>query len=182
MRLIPTSLPGAFLVELVAHVDARGSFTRTWDRQLFVDHGLSPPGEQGSLSRTTQRGTLRGMHYQAAPWGEAKLIRVARGTIWDVAIDLRRSSPSFGQHLAVELSAEEPRALYLPAGFAHGFLTLSDEVEMEYLMSAPYRPEAARGVRFDDPAFAIAWPFPPRLVHERDLSYPKFDAGTAGEP
>jgi dTDP-4-dehydrorhamnose 3,5-epimerase len=182
MQLIPTELAGVFLLELVAHEDERGSFMRTFDREWFTAQGLTPPVEQASISRTRSRGTLRGMHYQASPWAEAKLIRVARGVIHDVAIDLRPESPTFRRSFAVELAADRPTALYLAEGLAHGFLTLSDDVEVSYQMSAPYRPEAARGVRFDDPAFGIVWPLTPRLVHPRDLAYPDFAAAEAPRP
>lgn len=176
MRLEPTPLHGARVVELDLLGDERGWFARTYDEALFVAEGLQPVGVQANSSFNAARDTLRGLHYQAAPHGEAKLVRCVRGAIWDVGVDLRRDSPSYLRWHAVELSAGNRRALYLPAGVAHGFQTLTDDCEVHYLMGHPYVPGAARGVRWDDPAFAIDWPAPQgeRTISERDRSFADF--------
>jgi dTDP-4-dehydrorhamnose 3,5-epimerase len=169
-----TPLAGASLVELERREDERGFFARTWCRREFEAHGLDGGLVQCSLSRNRRRGTLRGMHWQAPPHGEAKLVRCTRGAIWDVIIDLRPDSPTYTKHFAAELTAETGRALYIPEGFAHGFLTLADDVDVFYQMSAFYEPSAARGVRWNDPAFGIAWPVVEPILHPRDASYPDF--------
>jgi dTDP-4-dehydrorhamnose 3,5-epimerase len=174
MRFVPLGIPGAFLVQLEPQVDERGLFARTFCAEEFGRHGLVARFVQTSLSVNLRRGTLRGLHWQAAPHGEAKLVRCARGRIYDVALDLRPDSHIYRQHLAVELSAAEGNAIYLPEGVAHGFLTLEDDCEVHYAMSAPYAPAAARGVRFDDPAFGIVWPEEVRVVSLRDRSWPEF--------
>jgi dTDP-4-dehydrorhamnose 3,5-epimerase len=171
----PTSLVGAFIVEPELHRDVRGFFARTWCREEFAARGLNPTLAQCSLSFTERRGTVRGMHYQDAPHQEAKLVRCARGAVHDVIVDLRPHSPTFRHHFAVELRRGSYRMLYVPEGVAHGFQTLEDDTEVAYQISEFHRPEAARGVRWDDPAFAIPWPEPVRLVSDRDRSYPDFD-------
>lgn len=171
----PTLLVGAFIVEPELHRDVRGFFARTWCREEFAARGLNPTLAQCSLSFTERRGTVRGMHYQDAPHQEAKLVRCARGAIHDVIVDLRPHSPTFRHHFAVELRGGSYRMLYVPEGVAHGFQTLEDDTEVAYQISEFHRPEAARGVRWDDPAFAIPWPEPVRLVSDRDRSYPDFD-------
>lgn len=171
----PTLLVGAFIVEPELRRDVRGFFARTWCREEFAARGLNPTLAQCSLSVTERRGTVRGMHYQDAPHQEAKLVRCARGAIHDVIVDLRPRSPTFRHHFAVELRGGSYRMLYVPEGVAHGFQTLEDDTEVAYQISAFHRPEAARGVRWDDPAFAIPWPEPVRLVSDRDRSYPDFD-------
>jgi dTDP-4-dehydrorhamnose 3,5-epimerase len=152
--------------------DERGFFARTWCREEFADHGLTPELAQCSISFSHRKGTLRGLHYQAAPHQEAKLVRCTRGAIWDVALDLRRDSPTYRAWFGVELSAANRAALYIPEGCAHGQLTLSDDSEVLYQMSAPYVPSAARGVRYDDPAFGIEWPGEVVVINDRDASYP----------
>ncbi len=176
MRFVETPLPGVWVIELDLLADERGWFARTFDGHEFRARGLNPVVVQCNSSYNARRGTLRGMHYQAEPHGESKLVRCVRGAVYDVAVDLRGDSPTFRAWHGVELSAENGRALYVPAGLAHGFQTLSDDTEMLYQMGHPYVPEAARGVRFDDPAFAIQWPAPdgPRIVSERDASYADF--------
>jgi dTDP-4-dehydrorhamnose 3,5-epimerase len=176
VRFVPLGIPGAFLVELEARFDERGAFARTFSEDEFRAHGLADRFVQTSLSVNPRRGTLRGLHWQAAPHGEAKLVRCVRGRIYDVALDLRDDSHIYRQHLGVELSGAEGTAIYLPAGVAHGFLTLEDDCEVHYAMSTPFVAEAGRGVRFDDPAFGIVWPEPPRIVSERDRSWPDFSA------
>lgn len=175
MLFTETKLRGAFVLDLEPHEDDRGFFARTFCAREFEQHGLNPRLVQCSISFNRHRGTLRGMHWQEAPHGECKLIRVTRGAIYDVIIDLRRDSPTFKQWFAVELMAENRRQLYVPAGFAHGFQTLSGDTEVAYQMSDFFLPESSRGVRWNDPAFAIEWPkVEPRIMNERDGSYPEF--------
>jgi dTDP-4-dehydrorhamnose 3,5-epimerase len=162
------------ILELERHEDSRGFFARTWCQREFTEHGLDSRLVQCGLSWNRRRGTLRGMHYQAPPHAEVKLIRCTRGAIWDVALDLRPESPSFRRHVGVELSAENHAMLYVPEGVAHGFQTLVDDTEVCYQMSEFYAPESAHGVRFNDPAFAIRWPIPDPIVLERDATYPDF--------
>ena len=170
-----TVLPGVFLIQPELREDHRGFFTRTWCEREFGQHGLNPRLVQCSISFNRRRGTLRGMHYQEAPHAEAKLIRCTRGAIWDVALDARPESLTFRQHVGVELTAENRAALYIPEGLAHGFQTLVDDTEVLYQMSEFYAPEAGRGIRFDDPAFAIPWPLPEPILLERDRMYANFE-------
>jgi len=167
-------LSGAFVLEPERIEDERGFFARAFSREELVAHGLDPTVVQCSLSFNRRRGTLRGMHYQAAPAEEAKLVRCVRGAIHDVIVDLRPGSPSFRGHAAVELDAENRLALYVPPGFAHGFQTLADDTELYYQMSAAYSPEHARGFRHDDPEIGIAWPLPVSVISERDRKLPSF--------
>jgi dTDP-4-dehydrorhamnose 3,5-epimerase len=172
-----TPLAGAFVVELEQLRDERGHFARTFDTEQFAAAGLDGRVAQCNTSFNARAGTLRGMHYQADPHGEAKLIRATRGAIFDVVVDLRAGSPTFTRWFGVELDAESGRSLYVPVGFAHGFQTLVADSEVLYQMSYHYVPDAARGVRFDDPAFAIEWPPPPPgglVVSERDSAFPDF--------
>lgn len=172
----PTPLDGAYLVELEQRDDDRGFFARSFCREEFEARGLDPQIAQCNISFNARRGTLRGMHYQAAPYAEAKLVRCTQGAIWDVIVDLRRASPSFKRWHAVELSAANRRALYVPEGLAQGFQTLADDSEVLYLMSQFYRPDAARGVRWDDPAFGIEWPIADPQLSDRDRGLPLFGA------
>jgi dTDP-4-dehydrorhamnose 3,5-epimerase len=174
-----TALPGVVIVEPEPREDRRGFFARTWCQDEFAAHGLNPRLVQCNISLNLLRGTLRGMHYQAPPHAEAKLIRCTRGAIWDVALDLRPESPTFRRHIGAELTAENRLALYIPEGVAHGFQTLHDNTEVLYQMSAAYAPDSARGVRFDDPAFGIAWPIPEPILLDRDRDYPNVEAGRA---
>ncbi len=167
-----TRIPGVVLVRPERFEDARGHFARTWDGEVFARHGLNPAVAQCSVSFNRKRGTLRGMHYQAAPHEEAKLVRCTRGAVFDVAVDLRPDSPTRHRWVGAELTAENGVALYVPEGCAHGFLTLADDTEVFYMISAPYVPEAGRGVRYDDPAFGIEWPAPVHVIHDRDAGYP----------
>jgi dTDP-4-dehydrorhamnose 3,5-epimerase len=177
MRFVETELPGAYIVELEERVDDRGFFARIWCRDEFTEHGLTAELAQCSLSRTDAAGTLRGMHFQRPPHEEAKLVRCSRGAIFDVIVDLRPDSPSLGRWFGVELEESAGRALYVPEGFAHGFQTLVDDVDVLYMISTPYAPEAASGVRWDDPFFAIEWPpAEQRVLSERDRSWPDFVA------
>jgi dTDP-4-dehydrorhamnose 3,5-epimerase len=170
----PTRLAGAFAIELERREDERGFFARSFCRRDFEDLGLEPCVAQCNVSFNRRRGTLRGMHWQADPHGEAKLVRVTRGAVWDVIVDLRPESPTCGESFGVELSADNRRAIYVPFGVAHGFQTLVDEAEVFYQMSAEYVPDAQRGVRWDDPAFGIAWPIPSPILNDRDAGYPDF--------
>jgi dTDP-4-dehydrorhamnose 3,5-epimerase len=174
VKLTPTELPGTYLVDLERHADERGFFARTWCAEEFAAAGLPAALVQCSVSFNPRRHTLRGMHWQAAPHEEGKLVRCARGAILDVAVDLRRGSPTYLQHVAVRLDEDDRRALFIAPGLAHGFLTLEDESEVFYQMTAPWVPEAGRGARFDDPAFGIRWPAPPAVISERDRTYPDY--------
>jgi dTDP-4-dehydrorhamnose 3,5-epimerase len=175
MLFAKTELPGVFVIELERRGDPRGFFARCFCEREFAEHGLPTHYPQCNLSHNRTAGTLRGMHYQAAPHPEAKVVRCVAGAIYDVVVDLRPSSPTHLQWLAVELSADNGRALFVPEGFAHGFLTLADETQVFYQMGASYHAELARGVRWDDPSLKIAWPHPPVVIAERDAAYPDFD-------
>lgn len=169
-----TALPGAWILTPERFEDERGFFARTYCRRDFEARGLDPEIAQCSVSYNHRRGTLRGLHFQTAPHEEVKLVRVTRGAVWDVIVDLRPDSPTFQQHVAVVLSAEEGNQLYIPKGIAHGFQTLADETEVFYQISAFYAPEAARGYRWDDPAFSIPWPEPVTVMSEKDRNLPLF--------
>ena len=169
-----TELQGAYVIELQRFEDPRGFFGRSFCRKEFMDHGLNPCVEQCNVSFNKRRGTLRGMHYQAAPYQEAKLVRCTRGAIFDAIIDLRRESPTFKRHFSLTLSEQNLLMLYIPEGFAHGFQTLEDDTEVFYQMSESFHPESARGVRWDDPAFGIEWPAAERILNDRDRNYGDF--------
>ncbi len=169
-----TPLPGAYVIDIERLEDERGFFARTWCEREYQAHGLNPRLVQCSISFNKVKGTLRGMHYQLPPFAEAKVVRCTRGAIYDVIIDLRRESPTFRQHFGITLTPENRSMLYVPEGFAHGLLTLADETEVLYLISEFYAPEYARGVRWNDPAFGIAWPGPVRVISARDANYPDF--------
>jgi dTDP-4-dehydrorhamnose 3,5-epimerase len=171
----PTELAGVVVVELEPFVDERGSFTRTFDAELFAAHGLNPRVVQCNNSYNPRAGTLRGLHYQLAPHAECKFIRCVRGRVYDVAVDLRPDSPTHGRWVGVELSSRDTLCLFVPEGCAHGFQTLEDGSEVHYQTTAAYAPHAERGVRWDDPAFAIRWPAPPaggRILSPRDRAHP----------
>ena len=174
MKFSETKINGVFVIELEKHADDRGWFARAWCREEFAAHGLPTDLAQTNLSYNVQRGTVRGMHFQAAPHAEAKLIRCVAGAVHDVALDLRPESPTFKQSFAIELTAENDLAVFLPEGVAHGFQTLTDDATLFYQMSAPYAPESASGVRWDDAAFQIQWPIAEVIVCERDFSFPGF--------
>ncbi len=174
-------LPGAFLIELDRIEDERGFFARTFCRDEFAEHGLATEIVQANTAFNRRKGTLRGMHFQAAPHEEAKLVRCTRGAVYDVIVDLRRDSPTFTRWVSVELTVENDTMLYVPEGFAHGYQTLEDETETSYLMSRRYEPSAGRGVRWDDPAFGIEWPDEgDRTMNERDRTWPDFSPDAAG--
>ena len=170
----PVKLDGVWLIDLEPHSDDRGFFARSWCAQEAAAHGLNPDCVQCSVSYNKQRGTLRGMHWQAEPAPECKWVRCIRGRALDVALDLRPSSPTFCQWVALELSAENRRMIYLPPGMAHGFQTLEDDTELWYQMSEPFQPELARGARWNDPAFAIEWPLPDPIISDRDRAFEDF--------
>lgn len=170
----PTALPGAFVIELERREDERGYFARTWCRREFETAGLETELVQCSLSHNRRRGTLRGMHWQAAPHAEVKLVRCARGAIWDAIVDLRPESPTYMRHFGVELTADHGCALYVPRGFGHGFVTLVDGTDVFYQMSDFYEPASTRGARWDDPAFGIEWPVTDPILHPRDAGYADF--------
>jgi dTDP-4-dehydrorhamnose 3,5-epimerase len=174
MIFTDTGIGGVWVVEAERLEDERGFFARTWDTDEVAERGLNPKLAQCSISYNRALGTLRGMHYQVAPHEEAKLVRCTAGAIFDVALDLRPESSTVGEWFGIELSAENRRALYVPEGCAHGFLTLDDGCEVHYQISQSYAPEAARGVRWNDPAFAISWPGEVVVINERDRSYPDF--------
>lgn len=172
MRFHPTPLPGAYVVDLEPRTDERGFFARAWCEREFEEHGLNARLVQCDVSFNHRAGTLRGMHQQRAPFAQAKLVRCTRGGIFDVIVDTRPESSTFGQFFATHLTAENRRMLFIPEGFAHGFQTLVDATEVFYQMSSPYVPEAGVGFRWDDPAVSIPWPIPDAIMNERDRSYP----------
>ncbi|HIE01039.1 MAG TPA: dTDP-4-dehydrorhamnose 3,5-epimerase [Thiotrichaceae bacterium] len=174
MKFIETELKGAYLIELEPIEDERGFFARSWCQKEFIEHNLNPNLVQCNLSFNHKRCTLRGMHYQEKPHEEAKLIRCTRGAIYDVIIDLRQQSLTFKQWVAVELTAENRKMLYVPEGMAHGFQTLQDNTDVFYQMSQFYHPECARGLRWDDPAFQIDWPEKKPIISVKDSQYLNF--------
>ena len=175
MRFVTTSLTGVFVIEPELRADERGFFARTWCRDEFVGQGLATNWVQCNVSFNHQAGTLRGMHWQAAPFEEIKLVRCTRGAAYDVVLDMRPESATFRKWVGVEITAENHRAVYIPAGCAHGFQTLTDATELFYYMSEFYHPETARGVRWDDPAFGIVWPTcDARIIAARDIAFPDF--------
>jgi dTDP-4-dehydrorhamnose 3,5-epimerase len=176
MTFIETKLAGAFLIDLDRKEDVRGYFARVFCIEEFRAKGLNPQVAQCSISFNRCKGTLRGMHWQAAPKAEAKLVRCTRGAIFDVIVDLRPKSPTRLQHIATELSEYNGRMLYIPEGFAHGFQTLADETEVFYQMTEFFTPDCGRGARWNDPAFEIAWPLPDPIMNDRDRTWEDFAA------
>ena len=174
MRFTPLELAGAFLIDPERREDARGWFARTYCAREFEAHGLPTGMVQTNMSLMRHAGTLRGMHYQVEPDAEDKLVRCVRGRIWDAIVDLRPQSPSYCGWFGTELSEENGRMLLVPKGFAHGFVTLDADVAVTYQVSAFYAPQSERGVRYDDPAFGIAWPVPVRDLSEKDRSWPAY--------
>ncbi len=184
MRFNETPLAGAFLIDLEKRNDERGFFARLFCSQEFILHGLESRFIQANNSLSVQKGTLRGLHYQLEPMAEAKLVRCLAGALYDLILDLRPASPTFGRSFGATLSADNRLMMYVPKGFAHGFLTLEDHSEVLYFVSQTYSKELERGIRWNDPRFNIQWPVPPSIVSERDQSHPDFDvqhhlAGTA---
>jgi dTDP-4-dehydrorhamnose 3,5-epimerase len=176
MQFIETNLPGSYILEPERREDERGFFARTWCQREFEIYGLNSHLVQCNISFNYHAGTLRGMHYQAEPYAEAKLVRCTMGAIYDVIVDLRPDLPTFKQWVAVELTAENRKMLYIPEGFAHGFQTLTDNSEVLYQMSEFYHAESARGVRWNDPVFAIEWPHAVhRIISARDQGFTDFE-------
>jgi dTDP-4-dehydrorhamnose 3,5-epimerase len=172
VRLRKTALAGAFVLEQERREDPRGYFARTFCQKELGDAGLFQRLAQCSVSYNAQRGTLRGLHFQSEPHAEEKIVSCIRGAIFDVIVDLRRGSPTFGQYAAEELTPENGYAFYVPKGFAHGFQTLEDGAAVSYMISEFYVPEAARGVRWDDPDVGVPWPAGPKILSERDAMWP----------
>jgi dTDP-4-dehydrorhamnose 3,5-epimerase len=175
MKFVSTPLEGAYLIELEKRGDDRGFFARAFCEREFSDQGLAPKFVQVNNSLSAFRGTLRGLHYQLAPMAETKLVRCIRGSLWDVILDLREGSATFGQHFAAELSADNRLMMYVPKGFAHGFITLEDDTEAFYFADEFYAPERERGVRWNDPRFGIQWPEEPVVISDKDRDQRDFD-------
>jgi dTDP-4-dehydrorhamnose 3,5-epimerase len=172
LKFVPTGAADAWLIQHDVHRDSRGVFARTWSSDDFRNVGITFVPIQANVSTTNARATIRGMHFQRAPQEEAKLVRCSQGRIWDVITDLRPTSPTYRRSFGFEIGQGGSAAIFVPAGFAHGYQTLSDDVQVEYLMGERYAPELADGFRYDDPAAAISWPLPVRLVSDRDLAWP----------
>ena len=172
MNITTTPLSGVAVIDLERKEDDRGFFARTFDRKEFADAGLEPLVEQCNLSYNHKAGTLRGMHYQVAPATEAKLVRCTAGAIVDVIVDVRPDSPTYLQHYAIELSADNRRALYVPPMFAHGYQALTDGAEVSYQVSEAYTPGTERGLRHDDPALGLSWPLPVSVISPKDAGWP----------
>jgi dTDP-4-dehydrorhamnose 3,5-epimerase len=176
MIFTESPLPGAFLVDLAPIADERGFFARAYCAEEFAAKGLSTELRQCSVSYNTRNGTLRGLHYQGPPHEEHKLVRCTSGAIFDVIVDIRPQSPHYRRWFGTRLTAQNRRSLFIPPGFAHGFITLSDEAEVYYMISVPHAPEYAQGFRWNDPAFSIQWPSAPSVISPRDAAYPLLDA------
>jgi dTDP-4-dehydrorhamnose 3,5-epimerase len=174
VNCIATPLPGLHLIELEVRADARGFFARTYCQQEFANFGLDFRLCQINLSYATKAGTVRGMHFQRPPKAEAKVVQCVSGEVFDIAVDLRPNSPTYCKWYGVRLTGRERQMFYIPEGFAHGFQTLTDDAEVQYLMGEFYAPECQAGVRWNDPAFGIEWPLPITVIAERDLSYAEF--------
>ncbi len=172
MRFTQASIPGVWTIDPDSHEDERGRFFRAWCAREFAEHAISFTPVQANMGFSVRKGTVRGMHFQVAPAPEAKLVRCTRGAMFDVALDLRTDSPTYGQWFGAELSSDNGRSLYLPENCAHGYQTLEDSTEMHYMSSAFYTPNAAKGVRFDDPSFGIEWPEIITVLSEQDRNWP----------
>lgn len=179
MIFMESPLPGAYVVDVARAADERGFFARVFCEEEFAAQGLVNPTSQCSVSFNARRGTLRGLHFQAAPHDEEKLVRCTSGAIFDVIVDIRAGSPTYRRWFGAELSAESRRALYIPKGFAHGFISLADDTEVFYMISVPYAPGFGRGLRWNDPALGIEWPFEPTVISARDADYALLDAPPA---
>ena len=174
MIFTETKLAGAFIIDLEKVKDERGFFARCWCQKEFSAHGLNPTIVQVNIGHSTVRGTLRGMHFQVAPYAEVKVVYCSRGALYDVIVDVREGSPTRGQWVGVELTADNGRMLYVPEGFAHGYQTLEDETDLVYHTSQFYSKDAAKGVRYNDPAFNIPWPLPISVISAGDKQWPNF--------
>ncbi len=177
MRIVETALAGVFCIHAAPHRDARGAFARLYCPEAFRKAGIDFTSTQINLSGNPNKHTLRGLHYQAPPFAEAKLVRAVRGRAFDVVVDIRADSATRGQWISVELSADAMNAVFVPEGCAHGFLTLEDDTDILYQMGRPYEPGHAAGYRWDDPAFAIPWPAGPAVIGDADRAWPEFPAG-----
>lgn len=177
-----TKLRDAYLIEIEKRSDQRGFFARMWCRKEFEEHGLASQVVQTNISYNVKKGTIRGMHFQIDPYQETKLVRCTRGAIYDVIIDLRRDSPTYGEWTGVELSADNYRMLYVPKNFAHGYQTLADDTEVAYQVTEFYTPGAERGLRHDDPVFGIVWPLPVSFISDKDRSWPAHAEGGYPDP
>jgi dTDP-4-dehydrorhamnose 3,5-epimerase len=176
MIFTESALPGVFIVDVERLADERGFFARTYCTEEFAAKGLGPELRQCSVSFNAHRGTLRGLHLQEAPYEERKLVRCTAGSIFDVIVDVRPGSSHYRRWVSLELTAENRRAVFIPPGFAHGFITLSDSSEVYYMISLPQAPAYARGVRWNDPAFGIGWPMTPTVISARDAAYPLLES------
>lgn len=174
MKFTETKLKGAFIVEIEKLTDDRGFFARAWCRKEFEAHGLTSAVVQANVSFNRKRGTLRGMHYQIAPFQESKLIRCTRGAIYDVIIDLRPESPTYKEWIGVELTADNYTLFFVPEDFSHGFITLMDDTEITYQVSQFYTPGSEKGIRFNDPTFNIQWPLEVSVISDKDSNWPDF--------
>ncbi len=174
MIFTETELPGAYLIELERREDQRGYFARIWCEREFAAHGLATHYVQSNLGHSPRRGTLRGLHLQVEPYAEVKVVRCTRGALYDVLVDLRPGSPTYGRWIGVTLSAANGHALYVPQGVAHGYQTLVEETDLVYQTSAFYMAEAVRGIRYNDPAFTIDWPLPVSVMSEADAGWPDY--------
>jgi dTDP-4-dehydrorhamnose 3,5-epimerase len=172
MQFTPSRMSGAWVIDIEPIHDQRGFFAMTWLPEELRKHGIDPAVAQCNLAFNHKRGTLRGLHFQTAPHAQAKIVRATRGALLDVIVDLRPDSPTWRQWELFELTADNRRMLYIPAGLAHGYLTLTDDAEMFYQASSPWAPQSEAGVRWNDPAFGIKWPFEPAVISERDRTWP----------
>lgn len=175
MIFTPTELKDAYIIDIDRRSDSRGFFARGWCQNEFEAHGLNPRVVQVNFSHNTTRGTLRGMHFQKAPYREVKLVRCTRGAIYDVIIDIRPDSPTFKRWIGVELTEDNYRMLYVPEGFAHGYITLQDTCDVAYQVSQFYTPGAEGGLRYNDPAFGVEWPVAIEVISEKDASWPLYE-------
>jgi dTDP-4-dehydrorhamnose 3,5-epimerase len=182
MKFTETSLAGAYLIEPAAISDERGYFARTWAPEAFTSRGLDADLAQCNVAWNRVRGTLRGLHFQREPFSEVKLVRCTRGAILDVIVDLRPDSPTYCRWESVELRAEQLKMFYVPKGFAHGYLTLTDNAEVHYQVSAPYSPSHASGVPWNDPSFGIIWPFQPTVISVKDQNWSPFEPTRSRAP
>lgn len=180
MKFTDIGLQGAYLIELEPIADARGFFARAFCANEFREAGLEPTVAQCNISTNHRKGTLRGMHYQLPPAGENKLVRCTRGAIWDAIIDMRPDSPTFGRSYGVELSADNRKALYVPEMFAHGYLTLTDDAEIHYMVSEFYSPGHEAGLHYDDPTFGVEWPIAVEVISEKDAAWPLWQEREGG--
>ena len=180
MKFLESPLAGAYTIEMDRLEDERGFFARSYGAEEFAARGLAAAMPQSSVSFNARRGTLRGLHYQAEPHAEDKLVRCTAGAVFDVIVDVRPASPTYRRWFAAELSAANRRSLFVPPGLAHGFISLIEHTEVYYMISVAHSPELSRGFRWNDPAFAIEWPMPPTVISARDASYPLLDARGRG--